>query len=138
MVELFVAAAPTLLILSLAGYGAAVADAGGGARGRFRAVPAAARRTPAPDVAGFDAYTAALITWWEFSAELLPSEPFALRPGESVSDPDRFYAALRADISAGPGGSRAFLGLLRADLARLKLVYGRPLNRRQLAGRKRV
>lgn len=45
-----------------------------------------------------------LVTWFRFvsAAGTLPTEPFELRPGERVSNPAMFYAALADDVDAGP------------------------------------
>src|SRR5690606_23770299 len=51
-----------------------------------------------------DARAAELLDWFRnvSAAGTLPGEPFELRPGERVSNPQRFYAALASDIAAGP------------------------------------
>lgn len=73
----------------------------------------------------WDAETAALIAW--FSTAELPANPFDLRAATRVAEPQKFYASLRADIAAGPGGVRAAQGTLAVDLRDLRLaVQGSP------------
>lgn len=60
-----------------------------------------------------------LVNWFTSSEPTLPREPFRLRPGTRVVDPERFYASLRKDIEAGPTSARASSGLV-ADLADLR------------------
>jgi len=70
----------------------------------------------------------AWITFLEFGGDQLPKSSFHLRPGERVTDPQRFYERLKAEIAVGPGGPRA-RGALQADLRRLQELFGR---RRQI------
>lgn len=63
---------------------------------------------------------AELIQWFDAHGNALPCDPSDLTPWIHVSDPARFYAALRTDIAAGPRGPRARLGGLRADLKALR------------------
>jgi hypothetical protein len=63
-----------------------------------------------------------LVSWFRQAraARQLPDVPFPLSSWEMVVDPARFYAALEADIAAGPRGVRAKLGGLTASLGRLR------------------
>jgi hypothetical protein len=75
---------------------------------------------PAPDP--WASETQDLITWFE-GAEL-PSVPFQLWPWATVSDPERFFTALRGEISSGTRGIRYRKGLLCDDLRRLRALFG--------------
>lgn len=63
-----------------------------------------------------------LIAWFE-GAEL-PAEPFELWKWAKVSDPERFFSAVKREISFGPGGLRYRKGLLQDDLRRLRALFG--------------
>jgi len=71
---------------------------------------------------------AELIAWFERErAGLLlelRSRP-RLSRGVTVSDADRFLAALDNDIAAGTGGPRAHLAVLQQDLRRLRELFDR-------------
>jgi hypothetical protein len=64
--------------------------------------------------------TRELIEWFTANKNRFPDAPFTLRRGTRVVDPCRFYAGLKSDIDAGPGGVRAALGALAADLHDLR------------------
>jgi hypothetical protein len=68
----------------------------------------------------YDAPTQDLITWFQAHRADLPQEQFPLHTGQTVTDPEKFYAALQADISYGPGNIRAQRGLLQQDLEAVK------------------
>lgn len=74
----------------------------------------------APDP--WDPETQDLITWFE-GAEL-PSAPFQLWPWARVFDPERFFTAIRGEISHGIRGLRYRKGLLRDNLRRLRALFG--------------
>lgn len=62
----------------------------------------------------WDEQTSSLIDWFD-SADL-SVEPFRLRRGVRVTDPQRFYTSLRNDLEQGVGGARARTGALQEDL----------------------
>ena len=76
-----------------------------------------------------------LISWFRENRDRLPPEPFDLRPGERILNPERFYAALETDIAAGPTGptgeffwrsvTRARWSPLLGDIAALKVIVDR-------------
>ena len=49
----------------------------------------------------------------------LPSAPFSIGPGRTVTDAAAWLARLRTDALDGPTGARARMGALQADLAAL-------------------
>ena len=59
-----------------------------------------------------------LIDW--FMTLEPPKEPFQLAPHIKVLNPEKFFAALRMDIGAGPRGPRGRHGALMDDLTVLK------------------
>jgi hypothetical protein len=61
-----------------------------------------------------------LIGWFRLPWHMLPGEPFTLRPGHRVVDPQKFYGALAHDIRAGPDGPRARSPALQRDLGDLR------------------
>ena len=67
-----------------------------------------------PTLYSWDEQTSALIDWFD-SADL-PVEPFRLRSGVEVTDPQKFYTSLRNDIEQGVKGARARTGALQEDL----------------------
>jgi hypothetical protein len=71
---------------------------------------------------GWHLEDAALILWFRTAA--LPTASFTLKPGQTVVEPILFYAALEQDISEGPEGVRARLGLLRYDLQCMRKLFG--------------
>ena len=71
---------------------------------------------------GWDEETIALINW--FSNTPPPAEPFQLYPNVWIARPERYWQALRADITAGPQGPRAHYGALQKDLRRLAVLFG--------------
>jgi hypothetical protein len=77
---------------------------------------------PAEELRPWDSETQDLITWFE-GAEL-PNAPFQLWPWATVSDPERFFTAIRSEISLGPSGFRYRKGLLRDDLRLLRALFG--------------
>lgn len=86
--------------------------------------------TPPPTMpAAADSRAAELLAWFEQNRDRLPAEPFELRPGERVSNPAKFYAALQADVAAGPTARYMAQTIpaprwapLLADLQRLKTI----------------
>lgn len=63
---------------------------------------------------GWNEEAAELIAW-VWLAEL-PPEPFPLRSGHYIAEPQKWYRSLLADINAGPRGPRARRGVLQQDL----------------------
>lgn len=59
-----------------------------------------------------------MLTW--FAGAALPTEPFVLGGGVTITDPARWYASLRGDIAEGPEGTRCLLGLPERDLYLLR------------------
>ena len=79
-----------------------------------------------PEMAGLVRWLCRTVEW--------PAEPFDLiAPGENamcclrVLDPGGYRDALMADVERGPSGPNA--AGLRANLRRLKFVFGRPRGR---------
>jgi hypothetical protein len=72
------------------------------------------KRDDEPALYSWDEQTSALIDW--FGLKELPVEPFRLRSGVEVTDPQKFYASLKNDIEQGVGGARARSGALQGDL----------------------
>ena len=62
------------------------------------------------------------IARWFMDAEP-PREPFQLQPGVTVAGPGRWWAAMRHDIKAGPGGARNHSGAVESDLARVAGLF---------------
>ncbi len=60
---------------------------------------------------------AAAVAW--FGSWSPPGEPFQLKPGITILDPQRWRQSIAADIGAGPNGPRARYGALQGDLRRL-------------------
>jgi hypothetical protein len=52
------------------------------------------------------------------------SQPFTLYPWIKITDPSVYFASLRADLSAGPRGTRARYGAVQDDLQRLYELFG--------------
>ncbi len=77
--------------------------------------------SPARSHAEWDSETAELIGWFKHARATgqLPAESFALAPHIRVLHPARWYAALAADVAAGPRGARA--RVLADDLRGLRL-----------------
>lgn len=76
----------------------------------------------APAVDSKDPDTEELIVW--FNGAELPGAPFELWPWAKVADAERFFSAIRREISQGPGGLRYGNGLLHEDLRRLRALFG--------------
>ena len=55
-----------------------------------------------------------LLDW--FRSAPIPEAPFQLNGHTHVINADAFYAVLRREIEAGPGGARARYGTLQGDL----------------------
>ncbi len=60
-----------------------------------------------------------LTSWFLEHVHELPTEPFQRGPGISVSDPAKFYLALRVDIESSPTGPRGRTGVLEDELTAL-------------------
>jgi tubulysin polyketide synthase-like protein len=69
--------------------------------------------------AAWDAETDRLIAWFVSHQSELPQAPFHLARGIEVTDRERFCAAIRQDIAAGPRGPRARWGAVQTELRRL-------------------
>lgn len=61
-----------------------------------------------------------LIGWFRLAWHSLPRDPFTLRTGVHVADPQLFYASLATDIRAGPNAARSRNTALQQDLADLR------------------
>jgi len=76
-----------------------------------------------------------LIRWFDHNRHRLPRSSFWFWPqSHRVSDPDRFFSSLAADIASGPNGVRARNGAIQDDLRRLRELFGERL-KRQPSGR---
>lgn len=62
---------------------------------------------------------------WFLTLEPRLISPFHLEDHRHISDPVKFCAALRLDISRGPTGPRARYGALQDDLRKLKSHFSR-------------
>lgn len=85
--------------------------------------------SPPPMPPGDAARADELVNWFRDNRDSLPSEPFELRPGERVSNPELFYAVLAGDIAAGPTAHDRAQTIpaprwrpLLADLERLRII----------------
>jgi hypothetical protein len=74
----------------------------------------------------------ALIAFFRATREQLPLQPFRLTHWQFISDPARWYAALEADIAAGPRGVRARMGALQEDLRSLREHTERCVDAREI------
>ncbi len=63
------------------------------------------------------------IVEWFLSAKP-PGAPFKLKQGITISNPQRWWADIIADIAAGPEGPRARYGALQDDLWRAWHMFG--------------
>ncbi len=63
------------------------------------------------------------IVEWFLSAEP-PAEPFKLKQGITISNPQRWWRDIAADIAAGPEGPRARYGALQSDVIRAWRMFG--------------
>ena len=63
------------------------------------------------------------IVKWFLNAEP-PTAPIKLKQGITISNPQRWWADIAADIAAGPEGPRARYGALQDDLWRLWQMFG--------------
>jgi hypothetical protein len=73
-----------------------------------------------PDRHRWDTESAALIAFFWAARERLPVRPFQLTRWQFIRDPAQWYAALEANIAAGPRGVRARMGALQEDLRLLR------------------
>ena len=67
----------------------------------------------------WDSFTAEIIEW--FLTSTPPATPFLLTDGVTVADPARWWASIKADIAAGPGGPRS--GVLASDLRAVHALF---------------
>jgi hypothetical protein len=65
---------------------------------------------------------------WFLTLEPREITPFHLEPHRPISDPVKFCAALRLDISRGPAGPLARYGTLQDDLRNLREYFERSGN----------
>ena len=65
---------------------------------------------------------AGLIEW--FASWVPLAEPFQLKLGITILDPQRWRQSIAADIAQGPSGQRARYGALQDDLRRLHGLFG--------------
>lgn len=70
----------------------------------------------------------ALISWF-LSEKNLPTQEFELFPGQTVTDTEKFFQAIAADIKDGYDGPRAHMGSLQADLRMVRAFVERSLRR---------
>ncbi len=63
------------------------------------------------------------IVEWFLSAEP-PAAPFKLKQGIMISNPQRWWADIAADIAAGPQGPRARYGGVQSDVTRAWQMFG--------------
>ncbi len=66
---------------------------------------------------------AAAVAW--FGSWAPTAEPFQLKPGITILDPQRWRQSIAADMAQGPSGPRARYGALQDDLRRLHKRFGR-------------
>jgi hypothetical protein len=107
-------------------------------RSLFNAPAAARHDGPEPSTSPEPAADLAdtLIAWFYQQRDRwndLPTEPFDLRPGEHIANPELFYRALETDITAGPTGEYFWRSVTRArwspllgDLSALKQITEQP------------
>ena len=63
-----------------------------------------------------------IMAW--FRSATPPAEPFLLKQGITISNPQRWWADIIADIGDGPEGPRARYGALQDDLWRAWQMFG--------------
>ncbi len=63
------------------------------------------------------------IVEWILSADP-PAEPFILKPAIRITNPERWWRDIAADIAAGPEGPRARHGALQDDVTRAWKMFG--------------
>jgi hypothetical protein len=99
-------------------------DAPAGVLGEAERRALAAQREELLVVVDFGPDVARLVSWFRRArgSGRLPAQPFALTPWQTVVEPGRFYAALEADIAAGPRGARRVLGGWVDRLRRLQAL----------------
>lgn len=68
----------------------------------------------------WDAQARELIAFFRRARPWLPAWPFPLTRWQFISDPAKWYQSLELDISFGPLGCRARMGVLQEDLRRLR------------------
>lgn len=79
--------------------------------------------------AGWNPETAELIVWFlDEGQHRIPDEPFNFTPWKHCVDPKRCMESILFDISLEPGKTRLRHGTFRADLRRLKELFGEETN----------
>jgi hypothetical protein len=66
-----------------------------------------------------------LIAFFRSVRPSLPQAPFRLSRWEEIKDPEKWYRSLEQDISFGPLGVRARMGVLQSDLRWLRDFFSR-------------